>query len=253
MVQVIEESITGKPNSMPTSKSKKALIVEDDLQIAELIGIHIGDLDFDFHIISDGQEAIDHISGNHQDYDIYLLDVMLPRVDGLDICKHIRKSSNAPIIMVTAKTEEIDKVLGLESGADDYIVKPFGVRELQARIKSVLRRSKMQNEVVVEKSDQLVFNDLHIDKDKRIVTKGDKRLDLTPKEFELLVLLASNPGKSFNRQSLLNRVWGYDFEGFEHTVNSHINRLRAKVEDNMAKPTYILTSWGYGYRFNEDL
>jgi len=252
MMQVIERPSPKTHKPVVVSKSKKALIVEDDPQIAELIGIHIGDLDFDHHIISDGQEALDHLT-NHTDYDFYLLDVMLPKVDGMDICKFIRKSSNAPIIMITARTEEIDKVLGLESGADDYVVKPFGVRELQARIKSVLRRSKMSKDDATDKNEILTFNDLLINKDKRTVIKGSQRLDLTPKEFELLTLLASNPGKSFNRQSLLNLVWGYDFEGFEHTVNSHINRLRAKIEDNMAKPTFILTSWGYGYRFNEDL
>jgi len=252
MVQRVKSSSQINHQQVISNKSKKALIVEDDPQIAELIGIHIGDLDFDHHIISDGQEAIDHLS-TKQDYDFYLLDVMLPKVDGMDICKHIRKTSNAPIIMITARTEEIDKVLGLESGADDYVVKPFSVRELQARIKSVLRRSKMIDASDSEDNELLTFNDLQIDKDKRTVIKGNQRLDLTPKEFELLSLLASNPGKSFNRQSLLNLVWGYDFEGFEHTVNSHINRLRAKIEDNMAKPTFILTSWGYGYRFNEDL
>ena len=252
MSSLVENTVQINRKPVSNIKSKRALIVEDDLQIAELIGIHIGDLDFDYHIISDGQEAIDHLSSNPH-YDFYLLDVMLPKVDGIDICKYIRKSSNAPIIMITARAEEIDKVVGLESGADDYVAKPFSVRELQARIKSVLRRSKMGSANQKKESSILAFNNLKIDTDRRIVTKGEDRLDLTPKEFELLALLASNPGKSFNRQSLLNRVWGYDFEGFEHTVNSHINRLRAKVEDNMAKPTFILTSWGYGYRFNEDL
>ena len=232
-------------------KSKKALIVEDDPQIAELIGIHISDMDFDYDIINDGYEAYQHVKDHT--YDLFLLDLMLPKVDGVDLCKHIRSMSNTPIIMITAKSEEIDKVVGLESGADDYVVKPFGVRELQARIKSVLRRSNINAQDQKRDTEILTYEGLIIDLDKRTVSKSGQRLELTTKEFELLSLLASNPGKSFNRQSLLNLVWGYDFEGFEHTVNSHINRLRAKIEDNMAKPNYILTTWGYGYRFNEDL
>ena len=240
-----------KPTSRMNNRTKRALIVEDDPQIAELIGIHISDMDFEFDIISDGYEAYKHVVDNP--YDLYLLDLMLPKVDGLDLCKHIRSFSSTPIIMITAKSEEIDKVLGLESGADDYVVKPFSVRELQARIKSVIRRSNITAAKSIRKEEVLTFNELVIDINKRTCTKAGQRLELTTKEFELLSLLASNPGKSFNRQSLLNLVWGYDFEGFEHTVNSHINRLRAKIEDNMAKPAFILTTWGYGYRFNEDI
>lgn len=250
MIEHPTSLITQNPSNM-NHRPKKALIVEDDPQIAELIGIHIKDLDFEFEIVSDGFEAFKHISDNT--YDLYLLDLMLPKVDGIDLCKHIRSLNQNPIIMITAKSEEIDKVVGLESGADDYVVKPFGVRELQARIKSVLRRSRMSSTSPEQPLEVLTFHELTIDVNKRVAMKLDKRLDLTTKEFDLLSLLASNPGKSFNRQSLLNLVWGYDFEGFEHTVNSHINRLRAKVEDNMAKPTYILTTWGYGYRFNEDI
>lgn len=251
MFQLAEKHPIPKSNNVTIPKTKKALIVEDDPQIAELIGIHIGDMDFKYVIIADGQEAMDHITDTDP-YDLYLLDVMLPKVDGIDICKHIRTLGSAPIIMITARTEEIDKVVGLESGADDYVVKPFGVRELQARIKSVLRRSHMSNAKPAE-NHVIHKADLKIDVERRLVYKGDQKLDLTTKEFELLSLLASNPGKSYNRQSLLNLVWGYDFEGFEHTVNSHINRLRAKIEDNMAKPSFVLTTWGYGYRFNEEL
>lgn len=252
MFQLAAKPNTAKSKLVTKSKSRKALIVEDDPQIAELIGIHISDLDFDFKIISDGQEAIDHIE-KEDPYDLYLLDVMLPKVDGIDICKFIRTKGTGPVIMITARTEEIDKVVGLESGADDYVVKPFSVRELQARIKSVLRRSKMASSKSDDRKDVLTFDDLKVDLDRRLVYKNAEKLELTPKEFDLLALLASNPGKSFNRQNLLNIVWGYDFEGFEHTVNSHINRLRAKVEDDMAKPKYILTTWGFGYRFNEEL
>ena len=229
----------------------KALIVEDDLQIADILSIHVQDLYMEPTIITDGLLAKNKFA--HQKYDLVLLDLMLPGMNGIDLCKFIRSQSDVPIIMITAKTEEIDKVVGLETGADDYIVKPFGVRELQARIKSVLRRTAAKVVTETHKKEVLNFDHLYIDIEKRTILLHGNRVDLTNKEFDLLCLLANNPGKSFDRQSLLNLVWGYDFEGFEHTVNSHINRLRAKIEVDMAKPQFILTSWGYGYRFNESL
>jgi len=155
--------------------------------------------------------------------------------------------------MLTSKSEEIDKVIGLESGADDYMTKPFSVRELQARVKAIMRRSSTADTNILAKKDVLSFTDLVIDTDKRTAFKNKERVDLTQKEFELLTILASSPGKSFSRQDLLNLVWGYEFEGLEHTVNSHINRIRAKIENEMAKPNYVLTTWGYGYRFNENI
>jgi len=155
--------------------------------------------------------------------------------------------------MLTSKSEEIDKIIGLESGADDYMTKPFSVRELQARVKAILRRSNNDDISIGSRMDLLSFTDLVIDTDKRTAFKNKNRIDLTQKEFELLTILASSPGKSFSRQDLLNLVWGYEFEGLEHTVNSHINRIRAKIESDMAKPIYVLTTWGYGYRFNENI
>ncbi|MEM7379875.1 MAG: response regulator transcription factor, partial [Bacteroidota bacterium] len=146
----------------------------------------------------------------------------------------------------------IDRVLGLEIGADDYITKPFSIRELLARIKAVIRRSSAQPKEEEQRS-ALSFENLHIDIDKRKILLNDKRIELSPKEFELLVLMASNPGRNYSRSELLNMIWGYNFEGYEHTVNSHINRLRAKIESDMANPTYILTTWGVGYKFNEDI
>lgn len=231
---------------------QKVLIIEDDSKIAELLSIHLKDIHFEVEVFQDGlsgyQEAL---KGNH---DLLLLDLMLPSMDGVEICRKIRAfDGDTPIIMITSKSEEIDRVLGLETGADDYIVKPFSVRELQARVKAVMRRSRRSNDAHGQEGASLSFELLNIDTDRRIVTKHDKRVEMTPKEFDLLALLASNPGKSFNRQSILNLVWGYEFEGFEHTVNSHINRLRAKIEDDMAKPKYIITTWGYGYRFNENI
>lgn len=157
--------------------------------------------------------------------------------------------------MLTARSEEIDKVLGLEMGADDYLTKPFSIREFIARVKAIFRRTEMSHQQAKEKTGKglLQFRELSIDIDKKKVSISGKRVDLSPKEFELLLLLASNPGKSYDRNRLLNLVWGYDFSGFAHTVNSHINRLRNKIEPDIHTPTFILTSWGIGYRFNEEL
>ena len=159
---------------------------------------------------------------------------------------------NTPILMLTSKSEEIDKVLGLEMGADDYISKPFGIRELLARIKAVLRRydSSKKNDETEEK--EFRFDDLYINEGMRIVELNGNRIELSPKEFDLLIYLASHPGRTYTRMQLLNQIWGYEFEGFEHTVNSHINRLRSKIETNMNEPQYILTTWGVGYKFREN-
>ena len=231
-------------------KMKDALIIEDDPHIADLLQIHLKDLNFRTDIVEDGRRGLRKAQGHP--WDIIVLDLMLPSLDGLEICRTLRKRDlQTPIVMLTARSEEIDKVLGLETGADDYITKPFSVREFQARVKALMRRSQSQSALPEGADARIEAGDLTIDPDMRLVTKRGKRLELTPKEFDLLTLLALNPGKSYNRQDLLNLVWGYDFIGFEHTVNSHINRLRAKIEDDMAQPEYILTTWGYGYRFTE--
>jgi len=178
----------------------------------------------------------------------------LPSLDGVGVCRKIRaKNITTPVIMLTAKTEEIDKVLGLETGADDYITKPFSIREFQARIKAVMRRAMPPELENAAGNKILEFEGLKVDLEKRAVYKNDVEIQMTNKEFDLLQVMASHPGKSFSRQNLLNLVWGYDFEGLEHTVNSHINRLRSKIEEDLAKPNYIQTSWGYGYRFNENI
>ena len=153
--------------------------------------------------------------------------------------------------MITSKSEEIDKVLGLEMGADDYISKPFGIRELLARVKAVLRRTERMPQGEDQDEVEIRCEQLYINVGMRIVEMNGVRIELSPKEFDLLVLLASNPGKTYTRMQLLNKVWGYEFEGFEHTVNSHINRLRSKIEKDMSKPEYILTTWGVGYKFRE--
>lgn len=229
---------------------KHILLIEDDLEIIKLLDIHLTDLIYTTSKATDGAVGLSMALENH--FDLIILDLTLPTIDGVEICKRIRAQKNTPIIMLTAKSEEIDRVLGLEIGADDYITKPFSIRELLARIKAVIRRTSSRP---VEDTDSsaIAVEGLLIDIEKRKVLLDNKRIDLSPKEFELLVLMASNPGRNYSRTELLNMIWGYNFEGYEHTVNSHINRLRAKIESDMANPTYILTTWGVGYKFNEDI
>ena len=230
---------------------EKVLIIEDDKDISELISIHISDMDFEVDKAYDGKDGLMKALNNV--YKFILLDIRLPSMDGFEVCKLIRQEkNNTPILMLTSKSEEIDKVLGLEIGADDYITKPFSVRELIARVKAILRRVEISKQSMQEDKDEQIINgNLYIDIGMRRVEIKEKRIELSPKEFDLLVLLASHPGKTFTRMNLLNRVWGYEFEGFEHTVNSHINRLRTKIETNLDKPEYILTTWGVGYKFRE--
>ncbi|WP_298485766.1 response regulator transcription factor [uncultured Maribacter sp.] len=231
---------------------KKILLIEDDLEIVKLLEIHLTDLIYETSKATDGSIGLQMALEN--DYDLILLDLTLPSMDGIEICKKLRAVKNTPVIMLTAKSEEIDRVLGLEIGADDYITKPFSIRELLARVKAVMRRTVISTtENLKEDSSIIAANTMQIDIDKRKVLIEDKKIELSPKEFELLVLMASNPGRNYSRTELLNLIWGYNFEGYEHTVNSHINRLRAKIESDMTNPTYILTTWGVGYKFNEEI
>lgn len=229
---------------------KQILIIEDDPEIIKLLEIHLTDLIYSTAKAMDGEVGLQMALEN--DYDLILLDLTLPTMDGVTICKRLREKKNTPIIMLTAKSEEIDRVLGLEMGADDYITKPFSIRELLARVKAVMRRADSVKEDK-QNSSAISAEGLLIDIDRRKVVLDDKKVELSPKEFELLVLMASNPGRNYSRTELLDMIWGYNFEGYEHTVNSHINRLRAKIESDMANPTYILTTWGVGYKFNEDI
>ncbi|HFA48215.1 MAG TPA: response regulator transcription factor [Bacteroidetes bacterium] len=234
--------------------SKRVLIIEDDPNLIDLLEIHLNDLECELDRAMDGETGLRKALGGR--FDLIVLDVMLPQMDGLEICRRLRaKEIRTPILMLTARSEEIDKVLGLEMGADDYLTKPFSVREFIARVKAIFRRMELWQKPPDHAAPPaaLKFGNLSIDIDKRKVTINDKRVELSPKEFDLLSLLASNPGKSYDRSRLLDLVWGYEFEGYEHTVNSHINRLRGKIEPDIAKPTYILTTWGVGYRFNEEL
>lgn len=223
------------------------LVVEDNQDLVNLLEINLEDEGYDVHIAMDGVEAVETFKATNPS--LILLDVMLPKMDGFDVCKEIRSvDKQVPILMLTAKSEEVDKVLGLEIGADDYMTKPFSVRELLARVKAILRRAHHSSEESDKKSI-LKYKDLKVDPNKRRVQLHGESVELTSKEYDLLLLFFSNPGKAYSREELLNDVWGYSYEGYSHTVNSHINRLRSKIEDDPSEPDYIKTVWGVGYRF----
>ena len=231
---------------------EKILIVEDDPHIAELVSLHLTDVGCQVTIENDGLAG--HDRALRETFNLLILDINLTKMTGLDICKAVRKHRKyVPIMMMTAKSDENDIVMGLEVGADDYITKPFSVKELVARVKAVLRRTQAMNVDLAKSGKVLQYEGLSIDTENRTVILRGERVDLTPKEYDLLYILAKKPGRSFSRQQLLDAVWGYEFEGLEHTVNSHINRLRIKVEKDVQNPTFILTTWGVGYRFNDDI
>ena len=225
------------------------LVVEDDKDIAHLVSMHLRDLSHQVEVVHDGESGLNHaLSGN---YDLIVLDLMLPLIEGLEICQRVRQANNYTLIlMVTAKSSEIDRVLGLELGADDYLTKPFSIRELQARVKALLRRKeRLAQDAPVANSSVIKAGALSIDVTTREVHLGKELLHLTAKEFDLLLQFARNPGRVYTRTQLLDLVWGYGYGGYEHTVNSHINRLRAKLEADPAAPEYIQTVWGVGYKF----
>jgi DNA-binding response OmpR family regulator len=228
----------------------RALIIEDDDRIYDLISMHLLDLGFETDHAKEGPLGIQ--KALVKEYNLIVLDLMLPKLDGFEVCKRIRdKNKQVPILMLTARSEELDKVLGLELGADDYITKPFGIREFIARVKALMRRVEVDRGQGIEETavEILQYGSLAINCTNRTVHVDKRQLDLTNKEYELLELLARNPGRAFNRQQLLEAVWGYQYEGYNHTVNSHINRLRSKIEEDPSKPKYVQTMWGYGYRF----
>ncbi len=228
---------------------RNVLVVEDDKAISDLLEIHLVDLGCKVIKAYDGKEGLNFAL--NEPLDLIVLDIMLPNLDGLEICKEVRKQEiYTPVLMLTSKSEELDKVLGLEVGADDYLTKPFGIREFIARVKAIFRRVQAIHKEIENENDLKIGN-LYIEVSKRKVTLNGERIELTPKEFDLLHLLASHPGKTYTREQLLNILWGYQYNGYEHTVNSHINRLRSKIEKDLSNPSYILTSWGVGYRFNE--
>lgn len=229
----------------------RILVIEDDQDINRLISMNLTDLNHDVDSESDGQRGYQQSISQH--YDLIVLDVMLPGKDGLEICRDLRASkSTTPILMLTARDSEADRVVGLEMGADDYLSKPFSVRELQARVKAMLRRTAMMRQAQIQpEQGSLSFGELTIDIGKRRVSVAGKALELTSTEFDLLLHLAQSPGRVFSRAQLLDQIWGYKHAGYEHTVNSHINRLRNKLEQNPSTPEYVMTVWGVGYKFND--
>lgn len=225
------------------------LIAEDNAEIASLVKLHLNDICCSADIAADGDMALSMFA--KKQYELVILDLMLPELSGTEVCKRIREENKLiPIIMLTSKSTEIDRVLGLEIGADDYVTKPFSIPELMARVKAQFRRLDVLK--TPQQQSNIKFGQLSIHIEKRQVVLRDERLDLTAKEFDLLLYFAKHPGRVFSRMELLSQVWGYQYEGYEHTVNSHINRLRAKIESDPAKPQYILTVWGVGYKFNEE-
>ena len=226
---------------------KRILVIEDEGDIAELIRLHLDDLGFFVAIAHDGNTGLRRASMGS--WDLVVLDLRLPGVDGLEICRRLRQdSSSVPILMLTSKSSEFDRVLGLEIGADDYVTKPFSVLELIARIRAILRRAESARGSRPETQGEVRAGCVNIDPSTRCATIRGEVVDLTAREFDLLLHFATNPGRVFRRLELLDSVWGYGHEGYEHTVNSHINRLRAKIEQDPAHPELIVTVWGVGYK-----
>lgn len=233
--------------------AKNILIIEDNVDIAHLVKINLRGKHMQVDHAADGEKGLKlALTGRYQ---LVILDLMLSGVDGMDICRIMRsKKIFTPVLMLTAKTSELDRVLGLEVGADDYLTKPFSVPELVARVNAILRRSEQYQSPAVANDEpkKLHYGELNVDPDRRQVILADRDIELTAREFDLLWYFSCNPGRVFTRAQLLDKVWGYGHEGYEHTVNSHINRLRAKIETDPAKPQYVLTVWGVGYKFMSD-
>lgn len=230
---------------------KQFLVVEDNDDIANLVSLHLQDLGAEVQLASDGNVGLS--LAQKKRFDLIILDLMLPGIDGLEICRRLRGSdNNTPILMLTARSAELDRIVGLEMGADDYLPKPFSVRELVARAKAILRRVETRNAPTTS-TQHLRAGELSLDQARREVIIAGTPVDLTAREFDLLWHFATHPGQVFTRSQLLDSVWGYGHEGYEHTVNSHINRLRSKIEKDSSTPLYILTVWGVGYKFSNQL
>ena len=234
---------------MPTATRRTALIVEDDPHIASLVRMHLGDIGCDAQIVGNGEEALRRFP--ERPCDLVILDLMLPGIDGLGVCRALRAAADyVPILMLTAKSTELDRVLGLEIGADDYLTKPFSIPELLARVKALFRRTDALRAAAAGTGpgETLHRGELTIDVDKRLVSVQGREITLTAREFDLLLHFARHPGRVFSRTQLLEQVWGYNHSGYEHTVNSHINRLRAKIEQDPSRPRHVMTVWGVGYK-----
>jgi DNA-binding response OmpR family regulator len=230
----------------------KILVVEDDLTLLETLEYNLERQEYEVHKAMDGQAALE--VARQEQPDLIVLDLMLPGLDGLEVCRILHQEMSVPILILTARSEEVDRVVGLEMGADDYITKPFSMRELLARVKALLRRVRLvrreiETETRVKKSERLVFEDLQIDLTRREIHRGARLLHLKPKEYDLLVFLARNRGMALSRDLILERVWGWDFDGGTRTVDVHVRWLREKIEDEPANPVRIITVRGVGYRF----
>ena len=225
----------------------RVLVVDDEKMIVKGLKFSLMQDYSEVDCAYDGEEALEYVRNNK--YDIILLDIMLPKLDGLSVCQQIREFSNVPIIMLTAKGDDMDKILGLDYGADDYITKPFNILEVKARMKAILRRNSSITQKE-QKSNVIKAGDMKIDCDSRSLYIADKEINLTAKEFDLLEILAVNPGKVYSRDNLLKAVWGQDYTGDARTVDVHMRRLREKIENNPSEPKYVHTKWGGGYYFN---
>lgn len=227
--------------------NKKLLVVDDEEILLKGLKFSLIQDGYDVDTAVDGADAYDKIMEN--DYDLVLLDIMLPKMNGLEVCKKVRKTSMVPIIMLTAKGDDSSKVLGLEYGADDYMTKPFNMLELKARVNAILRRVNFNENEDDNKSNEIIFDNFRVNSLGRKVFLKDKRISLTAKEFDLLILLISNRGEVFSREELLQEIWGYEYFGDVRTVDVHVRRLREKIEEESSEPKYILTKWGVGYYF----
>ncbi len=225
----------------------KILVVDDEKLIVKGIKFSLEQEGWEVDVAYDGEEALNLALS--KEYDVILLDVMLPVFDGLEVCRQIRATSNVPIIMLTAKGEDMDKIMGLEYGADDYVTKPFNILELKARIKAILRRTAQNNTKQTKK--MIEIEGLRLEINSRRVFINNEEINLTAKEFDMLALLANSPGKVYSRDQLLDTIWGYDYPGDVRTVDVHVRRLREKIEPNPGQPEYIHTKWGVGYYFKD--
>lgn len=227
--------------------ASKVLVVDDEKLIVKGIRFSLEQDGMNVDYAYDGEEALE--AAHNKRYDVILLDVMLPKMSGFEVCQQIREFSDVPIIMLTAKGDDMDKILGLEYGADDYITKPFNILEVKARIKAIIRRSARRQKDEKRDEKMVDLGDLRVDTDSRRVFCGDREINLTAKEFDLFELLMNHPNKIYSRDKLLNDVWGHDYPGDARTVDVHIRRLREKIEKNPSEPDYIHTKWGVGYFF----
>jgi DNA-binding response OmpR family regulator len=228
---------------------KQILVIEDERDIADLVRLHLEDLDYIATVARDGNDGLRKAST--ADWDLIILDLRLPGIDGLEICRRLRQqSAYVPILMLTSKSSELDRVVGLEVGADDYVTKPFSIFELMARVKAMLRRSDAARRSGADAPREVQLGCVTMDPATRCATVRGEPVELTAREFDLLFHFASNPGRVFRRAELLDSVWGYGHDGYEHTVNSHINRLRAKIERDPTTPELVVTVWGVGYKMD---